>query len=207
MLLNLPDPNTIKNSNWDRVRTCLKIAQEEISKGNWDHRKICDSKMNSDVYSLECNGGIVINRVGGTEWIFWNGEWFENLLPWVLPIREKFAKAGLPIENITYHAHSGSISPHKDIAYLGEFWDKPHTNINFIISSEDPENSYTWVRDEFGNEMRYYSYPNKLWLLNASNLHAVVTTKFREGLIIKLRYSFDDVNNFLKLNPNIFNEN
>lgn len=207
MIVNIQNPGVIAKTNWDQVRQSFAVIWEEISSGRWDGRKTHDPHMRANVYSMPRDGITVSSTTNKFLWKLWNGEWFESLLPWSAGFRSVMANAGLPVSSITYHIHSDSIPEHKDVAYFGEFPDRHHSNINFVISSLSPDESYTWCRDDAGNEMRYYSYPNKLWLMNASNLHAVECNSLREGLIIKLRQPYDAVNEFLQKNPNLFDEN
>ena len=208
MISNIKNPGVIQESDWNKVRQIFKTIQKKITDGDWDHKKIVDPIMGVDVYSIGKFGSLSIGSLeDNTLWYFWTGTMLEKLLPWANIVKKQMVLANLPITNITYHCHTGSTRPHRDTAYFGEFSDQPHTNINFVISSVTPDESYTWCRDDNDNEMRYYSHPNKLWILNTSNVHSVVSNGFREGLIIKLRQPFDKVNNFFKNNPNFFDAN
>lgn len=208
MIENIKNPGVIQNSNWDRIRKVFNTMWLDIQRGDWESKKSFDPVMQTTIYSMETHGVICVAKAdNNTLWQFWNGAWLENLLPWAAGLRQQMELVGLPIANITYHVHTDNIFPHTDIAYLGELPDKNHTNINFMISSETPDTSYTWCHDDAGNEKRYYSHANKLWLLNASKLHGVVCKGLREGLIIKLRQPYEDVDLFLKQNPDFFDEN
>lgn len=206
MIENIENPGIIATSDWSRIRNLFSVAWNEIQAGKWENKKTYEPIMQATIYSMDKHGVICISEAeNNTPWQFWNGPWLEQLLPWASIVRDQMSKAGLPIANISYHAHTDNIYPHKDIAYLGYGPDEKHTNINFMISSATPDDSYTWCRDDEGNEKRYYSHANKLWLLNASNLHAVVCKGLREGLIIKLRQPYEKVSAFFKSNPNFFN--
>lgn len=208
MIVNIENPGIISTSNWNRVRHAFNVAWKEIEQGKLDSRKTWDPVMKEFVYSLDRYGCLISTPVEqNTLWKFWNGKWLENLLPWTKPLRAELEKAGIPIYTITYHIHNNNIFPHKDVSYLGDLPNENQTNLNFIISNEAPDETYTWCRDDNGNEMRYYSHPDKLWLLDASNLHAVVCNTLREGLIIKFRQPFEKVKNFIDQHPNFLDAN
>lgn len=205
MISNIKNPGIIQTSDWDKVRERFGLILDKINDGLWEDKKIHDPLMHADVYSMDLFGGVTISRSDdNAPWEFWNGPLFESLIPWVAAVREQLALSGLPIGTISYHRHTTGISPHTDTGYFGELPDHPHTNINFLISSATPDESYTWCRDDNDNEMRYYSHPNKLWILNASNIHSVVCNGFREGLTIKFRQPYDKVDKFFKDNPDFF---
>jgi len=209
MLENISNPGIIQSSNWDRLRDCFNVACHEIDQGHWQHKKKYDSGIKSNVYSLESHGVITSSVANdNSPWKFWGGRWIESLLPWTKGMRQEMQRAGFTVATISYHAHTFSVAAHKDSLYsIGVSPDVPHTNVNYIISSKSPDTSYTWVRDDEGNEMRYYSHPDKLWIVNAGNLHAIVTDTFREALIIKFNHPFDQIKSFFDSNPDFFNEN
>lgn len=209
MIKNIPNAGIIKSSNWQRVKTAADVIRAQIAEGNWDHRKFYDEAMRCDVFSMDHHGVIVLSTANdSTRWMFWNGKWLDTLLPWTNVVRKKLAEQGLPLAAITYHNHTFSIQPHRDTAYLGEDPDIPHTNVNFIVSCKNPDTSYTWCRsDDTGEEMRYYSHPGSLWIMNASVMHSVETSGLREALIMKFRVPFELVENFFDKNPDFFDEN
>jgi hypothetical protein len=208
MLYSIENATIIQQSDWDTIRHYLDIAREQIRQGRWDHKKIYDQSTKTEHYSLESHGVISDIEIDDHAfWTFWDGAWVESLLPWTRGMRAKLAEAGLPVTNIYYSSNSVTIPAHKDRKFLGVNSDQPHTNINYVISSENPEASYTWVRDEQGQELRYYSHPGKLWMINASNLHGVVTDGFRDVLGMKFHYPFDQVKNFFDRNPDFFDAN
>jgi hypothetical protein len=208
MIMNISCSEIIHNSDWVRVQRAAEIIQEQISQGKWDHKKSHDDMMKSAIYSMGSHGVATISSASDkSRWFFWNGAWLEKILTWAGPMRERFAQHGLPITNITYHNHTFSAPAHRDIAYLGEHFDLPHTNINYIISSEFPDSSYTYCRDDQGSEMRYYSHPGRMWLINASNVHGIESRGFRSALIIKFRLPYDQLAEFFTTYPRFFDEN
>jgi len=208
MIENIPNAEIIKYSDWNRVKLAVEVVWNNIQSGKWEHRKTYDKTMASWVYSMDEHGSFMVSLASDhTRWIFWAGQWLEELLPWTKIVRKKLQEANLPISSIAYHNHTFSVPAHKDSAYQGGLPELPHTNVNYMISSVAPDKSFTWCKDEDGNEMRYYSHPGSLWIINASCTHAVETTGFRDALIIKFRHPFDMVSDFFKKNPDFFDAN
>jgi hypothetical protein len=210
MLDQIKDPGIMLKTDWRRIQRCFQTASDEIDQGRWDFRDNGYDAVGiqSKVYSFGTYGLIsTTTALNGSSWKFWSGQWLESLLPWAAGMRKELARAGLPLGTIAYHSHNYSVVAHRDRQYLNNDPDTPHTNVNYMISSENPEQSYTWVEDDHGNRKGYYSYPDTLWIINASNLHAVETNGHRDALIMKFYQSFEDIENFFKLHPDFFDEN
>lgn len=208
MLYNIKNSGIIHGSNWDAIRHYLGIAREQIRQGKWNHKKIYDQETKTEHYSLESHGVISDIEIDDQSfWTFWDGAWVESLLPWTRGMRAELERAGLPVTNIYYSSNSVTIPAHTDRKFMGVNSELPHTNINYVISSQNPQHSYTWVRDAQGQELRYYSDPGRLWMINASNVHGVVTDGFRDVLGMKFHYPFDLVKDFFDSHPDFFDAN
>lgn len=209
MLQPITNAGILTKTDWNRVRSMLDIAWQEIEQGHWNHRKqFYHTDGDSQCYSLEKNGGIVCARLkDNTWWKFWTGKWFESLLPWSKPLRQYMNDQGLPISTITYHAHTNTIYAHRDVSYQNADPDLPHTNINLLISTTNPAQNFTWVKDHYGNEVRYFGRANSAYFFNAGNFHGVESTGFRDGVIIKLLEPFEKVKTFIDLHPDFLDEN
>jgi len=209
MLAQIKDPGILLKTDWRRIQRCFQAASDEIDQGRWDFRNNgYDTGIESKVYSFGTYGLVsTATALDGSSWKFWGGQWLESLLPWAAGMRKELARIGLPLGTIAYHSHNYSVVAHRDRQYLDKDPDTPHTNVNYMISSKNPEQSYTWVEDDYGNRKSYYSYPDTLWIVNASNLHAVETNSHRDALIMKFYHSFEDIENFFKSHPDFFDEN
>ena len=205
MIQNIPQAGIFQQTDWTRVKQAVDIVIDEITQERWEERKSRDEHMSADVYSMVEHGVALRSlAIDQSNWFWWGGTWLEKILPWAKQLRNKMNECDLPISTITYHNHSFSVLGHRDSNYLGEYPDLPHTNVNYIISSKTPDVSYTWCRDDNGQEMRYYSHPGGLWLINASNMHGIETQTFREAIIIKFRLPYERLSTFFSNNPNFF---
>lgn len=207
MLTPIHDAGVVARSDWSRIRYVFSHILDQIDQGNWDHRVEFDQAMQGYIYSLGTNGSVIVSpRSDGSPWWFWEGKWLESLLPWSAKAKKLLIANGINITNISYHTHTYSVEAHRDTKYRDFANLTPHTNINFVISCEQPKKSYTWVQDDAGNESRYYSDTKYLWIINASNLHGVYNQGYREGLIIKTLQPYDEIADFFNQHPYFFNE-
>ena len=222
MLANIPNTGIIQKTDWGRLKSAFDLAVNRIESGRWDHRKTslqfggsADSMGNNpdELYSLGELGSVFWSRSkDNTVWPFFFGKIVESMLPWVQPIRTELAKANIDIRenNVMYVQITSTSLKHDDKEYtdgiLSTEDQAPHTNINYVISSETPEESYTSVWDDQGNEQRYYSHPGQMWIVNASNKHQVITKAPREVIIIKTRSPWERVAEFFEQHQDFFDE-
>ena len=208
MIKELPSPGVIASTDWERVQRCFNMIKANIASGAWDHRQIYDQRLESMVFSLG-DGGVAVKGMieQGDSWHGWSGPWLEHILWWAKPIRQLFKDAGLPINTITYHNHSKSIDTHLDFnSQVTKQDNNLQVNINYMVDSSNPDVDYTYAIADQGYITRYYHHPGHLWLINAGVPHGVVCSGNRSALIIKLHSPYQDVEKFLDLHPNLFNE-
>ena len=182
--------------DWNRINFLYNQLIERLKQNKFESLPL-DEYPDATVYSLGSLGGSIIasGDITLSPWYVWNGEFLEkNLPPKFLEVKQQLIEAGLKFAGFTYTKHYGSIKEHQDA--LPDYSVTGQCNINFIISSTDPD-SVTLATDG-KNVESYPGIPGTCWLLDSGSLHEVKNTGYREVFQIRIHSSFSEVKDFLK---------
>jgi hypothetical protein len=182
--------------DWNRINSIYNQLIEQLKQNKFNSRPQ-DEYPDASVYSLGILGGSIIasEDITSTAWYVWNGEFLEkNLPPKFLEVKQQIIEAGLRFVGFTYTKHYGPIKEHQDA--LPDHSVTGQCNINFIISSSDPD-SVTLATDGKNIES-YPGIPGTCWLLDTGSLHEVKNSGYREVFQIRIHSSFSEVKDFFK---------
>lgn len=183
--------------NWIRIHKIFNRLVEKKNQGYFSNY-VYEPAYKSKIYSIGTFGSLITNTSlteENVEWQVWNGKFLEWLLPpEIFLLTDKLVDAGLNFVNFSYTCHYGKIKKHIDGKQIDEGLDG-HCNLNYIISSTDPE-AKTVSTGSNGQTEIYLSSPGKLFLLDTATPHQVINGGIREVFQLKFHSSFNEVKQF-----------
>ena len=194
------------NCDWDRVRRIYNQLVEKKNQGYFDTEY--EPSYFSNIHSINQYGAIITDSsrlLVDHEWNSWVGSFLEYILPSnVKELSSKMLDAKINFKNFGYFIHHGEIRGHIDAVPEHTMNSLPfenktgrYCNLNYVISSTDPD-AYTYVKDTKRDiEESYKSTVGKLFLLDVSSSHSVVNKGTREVFQLKILSPYDQVKEFL----------
>jgi hypothetical protein len=189
------------NCDWDRIH---KIFNRLVEKKNQGYFSNCvyEPAYKANIYSIGTFGSLITSTSltgEDNEWRLWNGKFLEwTLPPEIFLLTDKLVDAGLNFVNFSYTCHYGEIKKHTDGKRINE-GSGGHCNLNYIISSTDPQ-AKTISTGPNGETELYLSSPGKVFLLDTATPHQIISNGIREVFQLKFHSSFDEVKRFFANN-------
>lgn len=193
---SLKCPTNLKfDYDWKRVNRIYQRILEKKSQGNY--KPSYEKSYDSMVYSLKTHGAVISSTsLTNYEWNIWTGALLEFVLPKeIQKLSKKMSESNLNFINFGYFIHQGEIKKHRDgVDDLRGA--EGHCNINYVISSTDP-NAKTYLHNTTTGV--YEEYPSTVgtaWILDSSVDHWVKNSGTREIFQIKVFSPFKKVKQF-----------
>lgn len=209
-LLCCPVKNLSINIDSDRIRKIYYRLREKL---DYKEFKIeYEPAYASDRASIGKYGAMSVDRskklVSPCDFYVWSGVFLEYLLPQELKdFAELSRQAKLNFTSFSYFEHYGELYKHYDGVPDYTWAEQPFENeskkicnLNFIITSTDP-NAYSYAIDkQTGIKEIYRSIPGTINLIDASADHGVINSGFREVFQMRWLSPLSEVKEFLAEN-------
>lgn len=181
--------------DWKRVNRIYQRILEKKLQGNY--KSSFEGSYDAMVYSLKTHGAVIASTsLTNHEWNIWTGPLLEFVLPDnVQELANKLLESNLNFINFGYFIHYGEIKKHSD-GVEDPRGAEGHCNINYVISSTDPNAKTHLHNTKTGVCEEYPSTVGTTWILDSSVDHWVSNTGAREIFQIKVFSPFDKVKQF-----------